>query len=257
LGQTYVYAGEWRIFSAGIATLRLEQAGQETRIVGAADAAGTISLLYHVHDRLESFFDSATFCSRSISRNTEEGFRRVNTNVTFDYPRGKSVLDQKNLKKQETKHEEHDIPNCVTDLLSGVYYVASLPLQQGKRTASRSVTAARRSRSTFTWRPANRSRLPLGPSIQSASSRRPLPACSTIKAKYGYGIPTMPPASQYRCAHVCPGVRSRSSYSASNINSRTQDRGIRISDIIVFYSEKSRGIMSAQPKADPELVDVF
>ncbi len=132
LGQTYVYAGEWRIFSAGIATLRVEQAGQETRVVGAADAAGTISLLYHVHDRLESFFDSATFCSRGISRNTEEGFRRVNTNITFDYQRGKSVFDQKNLKKQETKHEEHDIPNCVTDLLSGVYYVASLPLLQGK-----------------------------------------------------------------------------------------------------------------------------
>ena len=109
-----------------------EQAGQETRVVGAADAAGTISLLYHVHDRLESFFDSATFCSRGISRNTEEGFRRVNTNITFDYQRGKSMFDQKNLKKQETKHEEHDIPNCVTDLLSGVYYVASLPLLQGK-----------------------------------------------------------------------------------------------------------------------------
>ena len=132
IGQTYVYAGEWRIFSAGIATLRVEQAGQEIRVVGSADAAGTISLLYHVHDRLESFFDSSTFCSRSISRNTEEGFRRVNTNVTFDYQRGKSVLDQKNLKKQESKHEEHDIPGCVTDLLSGLYYVASLPLLQGK-----------------------------------------------------------------------------------------------------------------------------
>jgi len=113
LGQTYVYAGEWRIFSAGIATLRLEQAGQETRIVGAADAAGTISLLYHVHDRLESFFDSATFARAAFPETPKRGFGRVNTNVTFDYPRGKSVLDQKNLKKQETKHEEHDIPNCV------------------------------------------------------------------------------------------------------------------------------------------------
>ncbi len=132
VGQTYVYGGEWRIFSAGIATLRVEQAGQETRVIGAADAAGTISLLYHVHDRLESFFDTATFCSRNISRTTEEGFRRVNTNITFDYQRGKSAFDQKNLKKNEAKHEEHDIPGCVTDLLSGVYYVASLPLVQGR-----------------------------------------------------------------------------------------------------------------------------
>jgi hypothetical protein len=132
IGQTYVYGGQWRIFDAGIATLRMEQAGRENRIVATANAAGTVSLLYHVHDRLESFFDSSTFCSHNASRHIEEGFRRVESNITFDYKRGKSVLDHKNIKKKESKHEEHDIPGCVADMLSSIYYVASLPLLTGK-----------------------------------------------------------------------------------------------------------------------------
>jgi hypothetical protein len=132
VGQTYVYGGQWRIFNAGIATLRMEKAGQENRIVASADAAGTVALLYHVQDRLESFFDPTNFCSRNTSRHVEEGFRRVDTNITFDYAHRKAVFDQKNLKKNETKHEEHEIPGCVTDMLSAIYYVASLPLEPGR-----------------------------------------------------------------------------------------------------------------------------
>ena len=131
VGQTFVYGGEWRIFNAGTAMLRLERAGQEHRVVGTANATGTVALLFHVQDRFESFFDPATFCSHNTTRHVEEGFRRVETNITFDYQHKKVVLDHKNIKKKETKHEEHEIPNCVTDLLSAVYYVASLPLQPG------------------------------------------------------------------------------------------------------------------------------
>jgi len=131
VGQTFVYGAVWRVFNAGIATLRMEQAGQEHRVVGAADAMGSAAVLYRVRDRYESFIDPATFCSRNSSRNIEEGRRRVDTNITFDYSRGEAVLDQKNFKKNTEKHEKHPIPNCVTDVLSAIYYVASLPLQVG------------------------------------------------------------------------------------------------------------------------------
>lgn len=132
IGKTYVYSAQWRIFDAGIATLRMEQAGQENRVVATADGTGAVAVLYHVQDRLESFFDPSTFCSHNVFRHIEEGFRRVEGNVVFDYQHGKAVLDQKNLKKKETRHEEHDIPMCVTDVLSGIYYVASLPLEPGR-----------------------------------------------------------------------------------------------------------------------------
>ncbi len=92
VGQTFVYGAEWRVFNAGIATLRLEQAGQEHRVVATADAAGTISLLYHVQDKLESFLDPASFCSHNTSRHLEEGFRNVETNITFDYQHRQSDI---------------------------------------------------------------------------------------------------------------------------------------------------------------------
>jgi hypothetical protein len=41
------------------------------------------------------------------------------------------VEDEKNLKTGETKHVENDIPGCVTDVVSGFYYMWSLPLQEG------------------------------------------------------------------------------------------------------------------------------
>ena len=135
--QTLVYGAEWRVFNAGTATLRLEQTTQagaaaEGHVTAAADAAGAVALLYHVHDRYESFFGTSSFCSKGISKKIEEGSRRVNLDIKFDYPRHKAVLDQKNLKKGDSKHTEEDIPACVTDVLSAFYYVGSLPLEVGK-----------------------------------------------------------------------------------------------------------------------------
>lgn len=131
-GQTLTYAAEWRVFDAGTVTLRMEQSGQQGHVLGAADAAGAVSILYHVHDRYESVFDPASFCSKSLSKNMEEGLRRVNANINFDYQRGKAVLDQKNLRKGDNRHTENDIPGCVTDVLTAFYYVGSLPLEPGK-----------------------------------------------------------------------------------------------------------------------------
>jgi hypothetical protein len=131
-GQTLVYNGVWRVFDAGTATLRVEPAEGHMRVVGTADAASAVALLYHVHDHYESMFDPGTFCSLGTSRRIEEGFRRGETDIGFDYSRGKSVLEQKNLKKNEVKRAEHNIPNCVTDVLTGIFYTASLPLQPGQ-----------------------------------------------------------------------------------------------------------------------------
>lgn len=128
-GQTLVYDVEWRLWRAGTATIRLDAAGAEERITGSADSAGFVSLLYTVHDRFEAFFDAKTFCTRQITKATEEGFRKRQTQIHFDYARRKAVLDEKDLKKGTAKHVESDIPGCVTDVLSGVFYGASLPLE--------------------------------------------------------------------------------------------------------------------------------
>jgi hypothetical protein len=129
--QTLNYAVEWRLFEAGIASIRIEPAGREQRITATADARGVVGLLYHVRDRFEVFFDPSTNCSRSIDKKTEEGFRRLETNIAFDAGRKKSVLREKNLRNNQSKVVENDIPGCVKDVVSALFYIASQPLVPG------------------------------------------------------------------------------------------------------------------------------
>ena len=77
VGTTFYYKAEWRLFSAGIATLKMEQdsSGQH-RIKATADAIGFVARLFHVHDTFQSMFDPKTFCSAELSKHTEEGLRR-------------------------------------------------------------------------------------------------------------------------------------------------------------------------------------
>jgi len=127
-GETYIYEAEWRLWKAGIATLRIEDAGSEHRVLATADSIGPAALLYTVRDRFEAFFDRKTFCSRNITKRTEEGFRKLRTSIRFDYARRKSVLEETNLRSKKSKKVENDIPECVTDVVSGIYYLGSLPL---------------------------------------------------------------------------------------------------------------------------------
>jgi len=130
-GQTYVYGVEWHLFSAGTARVALGFDGGQQHVTAVADSAGVVNALYKVHDRFEAFFDPRTFCSLRVSKHTEEGSHSRQTELHFDYSRSKSVLEEKNLKTGEQKRLENDLPICVTDVVSGFYYLASLPLQPG------------------------------------------------------------------------------------------------------------------------------
>ena len=131
-GKTYIYGVEWRMFTAGTAKVTMEPAGANQRVTAIEDSAGLVDVIYKIHDRFEAHFDPRTFCSLNVSKHSEEGSRKRQTEIAFDYARGKSVLDEKNLKTGELKHVENDIPSCVTDLLSVFYYMASLSLQPGE-----------------------------------------------------------------------------------------------------------------------------
>lgn len=130
-GQNYIYTAEWHFFTAGTSTVRMEANGPEQKVTGIADSAGMANVLYAVHDRFEARFDRKTFCSIEVNKHIEEGPHKRDTKITYDYPRRKSVLSEKNLKTGESKSQENDIPPCVTDVVTGFYYLASLPLQQG------------------------------------------------------------------------------------------------------------------------------
>ena len=128
-GQILVYEGEWRLWTAGTAKLEMEpNSPNDQRVSASADSSGVVALLYPVRDRFQAIFDRRTFCSQNLTKHTEEGFHKRETLISFNYARRRSILDETNLKNGQAKHAENDIPGCVTDVISGIFYVASLPL---------------------------------------------------------------------------------------------------------------------------------
>ena len=130
-GRGYVYSAEWHLITAGIGVMRMEVAGNERKVSASAESSGAVNVIFPVHDRFESRFDPRTFCSLSIFKHSEEGSHKRETSIRFDYAHKKSTLDEKNLKTGETKHVENDLAGCATDVITGFYYLQSLPLQLG------------------------------------------------------------------------------------------------------------------------------
>ena len=129
--ETYTYDAEWRIWTAGKVTLGVSREGTEQRVTATAESQGVVSMLYPVHDKFQALYDPKTFCSVSLRKHSEEGFHKRDTLISYNYPRKKGVLDETNLKTNEAKHVENDIPGCVTDVISGLMYLRSLPLIPG------------------------------------------------------------------------------------------------------------------------------
>jgi len=132
-GKSYVYVAEWHLISAGTGVVRMETAGNQRKVIATAESQGAVNVIFPVHDHFEALFDPRTFCSLSIFKHSEEGAHRRETSIKFDYERKKSVLDEKNLKTGETKKVENDLEGCATDVITGFYYLQSLPLQLGAR----------------------------------------------------------------------------------------------------------------------------
>ena len=127
----YVYAAEWHLITAGTGVVRMGAAGNERKVTATAESQGAVNVFFPVHDRFEARFDPRTFCSTSIFKHSEEGSHKRETSIQFDYTRNKSVLDEKNLKTGESKRVENDLEGCATDVITGFYYLQSMPLQLG------------------------------------------------------------------------------------------------------------------------------
>jgi len=130
--QTLTFAVDWRVFTGGTAVFHLEQQGDMLHITATADTVGAVNMLFPVADRFQSAFDIHTGCSTGFSKQTQEGRRKVSTDLTFDYHAGRQNLLERNLVKGTQKTDSANIPACVTDSLSGIFYVASQHMQVGQ-----------------------------------------------------------------------------------------------------------------------------
>ena len=112
--------------------LHFEQDGNKEHLSANADTVGAINLLFHVTDKFQSTFDRDKGCTSEFDKQTVEGRRQITSTLKLDYQQGKSVLDEKNMVTGATKHLESGIPGCLTDLLTGVFYASSQPMEVGK-----------------------------------------------------------------------------------------------------------------------------
>jgi len=129
--QTLTYEVDWRVFPAGTAVLHFQAAGDRENVTASADTSGAINLLFHVSDRFQSSFDRNKGCTDDFNKQTVEGRRQASSTLHLDYTQNRSILNEKNMVTGQTKHVESPVPGCVTDLLTGVFYASSLPIELG------------------------------------------------------------------------------------------------------------------------------
>jgi hypothetical protein len=130
--QTLTFTVDWRVFTGGTAVFHLQQQGEQLMITATADTVGAVNMLFPVVDRFQSQGNTRTGCSSSFSKQVQEGRRKISDDLTFDSNAGKQTLVEKNLVKGTQKTQTSSIPACVTDSLSGIFYVASQRLIVGQ-----------------------------------------------------------------------------------------------------------------------------
>jgi hypothetical protein len=129
--QTLTYSVDWRVFPAGTAVVRFEAAGERENITASADTIGAINLLFHVNDHFQSSFDRVRGCTHDFNKQTVEGRRQISSTQHVDYSQNRSILNERNLVTGQTKRFESPVYGCLTDLLSGVFYTSSQPIELG------------------------------------------------------------------------------------------------------------------------------
>ena len=129
--QTLTYSVDWRVFPAGTAVIHFDADGDRERMSATAATLGAINMLFRVDDRFQSTFDREKGCTSEFDKQTVEGRRQISSTLKIDYSQGKSILDEKNQVTGQTKHLETGIAGCLTDLLTGVFYSSSQPMDVG------------------------------------------------------------------------------------------------------------------------------
>lgn len=111
-GKLYVGAGE-ATFKASLEKL---DGMNVYHVVGEGKTYRTYDWFFKVRDRYESYIDTATMLPLQFIRNVNEGGYKINQEVAFDQQQHKAT----------SKKGVFDVPQCVQDVLSTVYYARNI-----------------------------------------------------------------------------------------------------------------------------------
>jgi len=140
LHETFDYAIEWRLITAGKAHLEwngspagnTEGGGSTSGDVKLhVESAGLVSRLFLVNDDYSASLTPG-FCAQSSLIEAQEGNRHKETRVTYDAATHKANYLEKDFNKNATVTQEVTIPSCVHDLIGGLIALRFLRLEPGK-----------------------------------------------------------------------------------------------------------------------------
>jgi len=133
--ETLSYNIEWRLITAGKARLEWNAAPQGVHGAGQVslnlESVGLVSKLFKVEDAYTAMLGPG-FCAQSSLFASHEGIRRHETKVTFDAERRKADYLERDLNKNAVMDsKEIEIPECVHDVIGGVFVLRGLNLEPG------------------------------------------------------------------------------------------------------------------------------
>ena len=114
----YALAGVYVNAGTALFSCSLEKLNNKTvyHIVGDGTTNPSYDWVYKVRDKYESFIDTATLLPLKFIRNVQEGSHKQYENITFNRGANTAV----------TTAGVYKVPECVQDVLSGIYYARNI-----------------------------------------------------------------------------------------------------------------------------------
>src|SRR5215467_12319654 len=91
-GEKLTYSVQWHMFNAGTATIFMQRSGVKQHLTSTADSAGIANKIFPIHDTFNADIDPRSFCTQQVLKHNEEGSKRLDRRIYFDYPRAKSEV---------------------------------------------------------------------------------------------------------------------------------------------------------------------
>lgn len=135
--EVLTYNIEWRLITAGKARMEWTatpgpHAGYQ--INAHVESIGLVSKLFKVEDDYRANLNPG-LCVLSSQMTSHEGIRRRDTRITFDPEGRKASYVERDLSKNTVLDaKEIEVPECVHDVIGGIYFLRTLNLAVGQST---------------------------------------------------------------------------------------------------------------------------
>ncbi|MEL6923409.1 MAG: DUF3108 domain-containing protein [Bacteroidota bacterium] len=111
--------------AAGEVVFKVNDAGNQYHVSAVGKTYSSYEWFYKVHDVYESYLNKHTLLPETSIRDVHEGKYTLYDKIDFDQQSGRAVsLRGKN--RSEAERKEHEVENCMHDILSIIYYARNL-----------------------------------------------------------------------------------------------------------------------------------